>query len=213
MIRLDVGTFDLERHRRAQWELPRARSVLGGTIMRRVNCVLWACCLMANIVFAGDAAPGGDAQEPATEPYPLDYFARRPVLGNARLSPDGERLALMKIPSKAGDPIIEVYDASDLAKVPFRMNADPMEITGFSWISDTDIVFTARQQIRKRIEGFNRGTYGYKLGTRQCGVCGNSRHSSELGISIEHVTSPKARTTIIVSMVEGGHRRPCRSHL
>jgi len=97
--------------------------------------------------------------EEAPEPYPLDYWALRPVINNAQVSPDGKYLALMKIPSKDGNPIIEVYDASDLGKKPFRMNADPMEITNFYWAGDEDIVFTARQKVRNKIEGFNEGVY------------------------------------------------------
>ena len=151
---------------------------------------------------AGNAQEGGDAgQETASGPYPLDYFAMRPVIGNMRLSPDGKYLAFLRIPTKAGNPIIEVYDAGDLEKDPFRMNADPMEITGFNWVSDTDIVFSARQQIRKRIEGFNQGTYGFKLGhvnveTRKV------KAFEELGLSLGHLL-PNKPNKIIVSMVEG----------
>ncbi len=95
----------------------------------------------------------------APEPYPLDYWALRPVINNAQVSPDGQHLALMKIPSKDGNPIIEVYDASDLGKKPFRMNANKMEITSFQWAGNEDIVFLARQKVRNKIEGFNQGVY------------------------------------------------------
>jgi len=103
--------------------------------------------------------PAGEAPEP----YPLDYWALRSVISDAEVSPDGKHLAIQKIPSKDGDPIIEVYEASNLSKKPFRFGADPMEITSFSWASDRDIVFYARQKVRDRIEGFNQGVYETRI--------------------------------------------------
>jgi dipeptidyl aminopeptidase/acylaminoacyl peptidase len=99
----------------------------------------------------------------APEPYPLEYWALRSVISNVEVSPDGKSLALMKIPSKDGNPIIEVYDATDLEKEPFRLDADPMEITSFGWASNNDIVFSLRQKVRDKIDGFNRGVYESRL--------------------------------------------------
>jgi dipeptidyl aminopeptidase/acylaminoacyl peptidase len=106
---------------------------------------------------------GSNAFAQAPEPYPLEYWALRSVISQVQVSPDGESLALMKIPSKDGNPIIEVYDASDLEKEPFRLNADPMEITNFGWASNTDIVFSLRQKVRDKIDGFNQGVYENRL--------------------------------------------------
>ena len=39
------------------------------------------------------------------------------------------------------------------------MNADPMEMTRFYWATDDSIIFSARQQVRDKIDGFNRGVY------------------------------------------------------
>ena len=106
---------------------------------------------------------GSNAFAQVPEPYPLEYWALRSVISNVQISPDGKSLALMKIPSKDGNPIIEVYDATDLEKEPFRLNADPMEITDFGWASDSDIVFSLRQKVRDKIDGFNRGVYETRL--------------------------------------------------
>ena len=62
------------------------------------------------------------------------------------------------------------------------MDAAPMEITGFNWVSDTDIVFSARQQVRKRIEGFNRGTYEFKFGAVNVET-GKVKAFEQLGLS------------------------------
>lgn len=99
----------------------------------------------------------------APEPYPLDYWALREVINNAQVSPDGKYLGLMKISSKQANPIIEVYETADLSKKPFRIGAKKMEVTNFYWASDKDIVLTMRQQVRDKIEGFNRGVYETKL--------------------------------------------------
>ncbi|MGB5258873.1 MAG: prolyl oligopeptidase family serine peptidase [Woeseiaceae bacterium] len=121
--------------------------------------------LLAISFGAGQAAVAQDKIIAAkgVEPYPLEYWALRSVISNAQVSPDGKYLGLMKIPSKDGNPIIEVYDASNLDKEPFRLNADPMEITNFYWASNKDIVFTLRQKVRDKIEGFNQGVYENRL--------------------------------------------------
>jgi dipeptidyl aminopeptidase/acylaminoacyl peptidase len=99
----------------------------------------------------------------ANEPYPLKYWALRDVVSNVRVSPDGKYLAVMKIPTRDGMPIIEVFDTSNLKKDPFLFNADPMEITGFYWVGDHDMIVQFRQKVRDKIEGFNQGVYEYKL--------------------------------------------------
>jgi len=129
----------------------------------RLNKIVLALCFSGWLVGAAGQTPDVAAQTVAG-PYPVEYFAMRAVVNNVRVSPDGKHLALMKIQTRDGNPIIEVYDAEDLSKDPFRMNSDPMEIEFFSWVSDRDILFRARQQVRKRIEGFNQGVYEYKWG-------------------------------------------------
>ncbi|MDZ7644163.1 MAG: prolyl oligopeptidase family serine peptidase [Woeseiaceae bacterium] len=117
--------------------------------------------LMATLVAAGVLANSQVAAQ--VEPYPLEYWALRDVISNVMVSPDGEKLALLKIPNRDGNPVLEVYDAGDLAAEPLRVNADPMEITSFEWVSDTNIGFLARQKVRDRIEGFNEGVYEVRI--------------------------------------------------
>lgn len=104
-------------------------------------------------------ATGVVASADENEPYPLDYWALREVINNVQVSPDGKYLGLMKIPSKTANPVIEVYETANLDKKPFRIGAAKMEVTSFFWASDKDIVFTLRQKVRDKIEGFNRGVY------------------------------------------------------
>ena len=105
------------------------------------------------------------AVEITAEPYPLDYWARRDAISGVSLSPDGSKFALMRILERGGNPIIEIYDSDNLDKEPERIDADPMEfLPGVTWIDNDIFIFSARQQVREIIEGFNRGTYEYKNG-------------------------------------------------
>lgn len=124
--------------------------------------------LVVAIALIGASASAGVADADATggakAPYPVEYWALRNVISNVQVSPNGEQLALMRIPSRDGDPLIEVYDTANLAREPLRVNADPMEIVQLDWVNDDYIVFAARQKVRDIIEGFNQGVYEFKFG-------------------------------------------------
>lgn len=140
------------------------------------------------------------------EPYPLDYWALRSVINNAQVSPDGKYVAIMKIPSKDGDPIIEVYEAGNLDKEPFRLDADPMEITAFYWASEKHIVFALRQQVRDRIEGFNQGVYENRVAAVNVEK-EKIRAFKETGAFIEN-TLPGKSDKVLLSFQEGGDDGP-----
>ncbi len=91
--------------------------------------------------------------------YPIEEWAKRADVSNVSLSPDGRKLALLRIPTREGNPVLEIYDASNLSQRPLRMDADPMEITSFYWVTDEKIIFSARQKVRDKIEGWNQGVY------------------------------------------------------
>ena len=97
------------------------------------------------------------------EPYPLEAWAKRADMQNVSISPDGNRLALLKIATDEGNPILEIYDTNDLSARPFKMNADPMEMVGLDWVSEDMIVFTARAKVRNKIDGWNQGVYELSL--------------------------------------------------
>lgn len=93
----------------------------------------------------------------------IEDWAKRAVISNVTLSPDGEKLALLRIDSVGGNPQIEIFNADSLEKIG-RMDADPMEITRFNWITEDKIFFSARQKVRNKIDGYNRGVYDTALG-------------------------------------------------
>ncbi len=142
------------------------------------------------------------------EPYPLDYWALRPVINAAQVSPDGKYLGIMKIPAKDANPIIEVFRTTDLDKENpvFSLNADPMEITNFFWASDNDIIFYLRQKVRNQIEGWNQGVYETRLAI----VDVESKDMEQFDESnplIENIL-PHDPNKIIISFQEGGTDGP-----
>ena len=119
--------------------------------------------LVAGLATAGESAANERADGVAA-PYPVEYWALRDVIREVEVSPNGKQLALLRIPSRDGDPVIEVYDTANLAREPLRVNADPMEIQFLDWVNDDYLLFFARQKVRDIIEGFNQGVYESKLG-------------------------------------------------
>ena len=139
------------------------------------------------------------------KPYPLEYWALRDVVSNVRISPDGDFLALMKIPNRDGNPVIEVYDTSDFKKKPFAFNADPMEITSFNWVGSQDIIVRFRQRVRDKIEGFNQGVYETKLALLDVKE-EKVRQFRETNPRIENLL-PNKPNKIIISLNPGGGDR------
>ena len=98
------------------------------------------------------------------QPYAIEEWAKRSDIESVSLSPDGNKIALMKIPTKDGMPILEIYDANNLSAKPFKMDADPMEMIGFDWVTSNHIIFTARLKVRDMIDGWNQGVYDFAGG-------------------------------------------------
>ncbi len=111
--------------------------------------------LMINFVIMSNAS--------GIEPYPLEYFAKRFNIDNVEISPDGTQIALLRILTTEGNPVLEIYQTKDLSIAPFRMDAKTMEITGYGWLSDKDIIVSFRQKVRDKIDGFNQGVYENKI--------------------------------------------------
>jgi dipeptidyl aminopeptidase/acylaminoacyl peptidase len=97
-------------------------------------------------------------------PYAIEEWAKRSDINSVQLSPDGNKLAFLKIPTDDGMPILEIFNANDLSEKPFRMDAKPMEMTSFQWATDNTIIFTAKLKVRDKIDGWNQGVYDAKGG-------------------------------------------------
>lgn len=121
----------------------------------------------------------------AQDPVSLEVFALREVIQQVSLSPDGKYMALMKIDTREGDPIVEIYETDDLSKRPRRLSADPMEYTSLFWVSNELLGFTVRQRLYKRIQGFNQGVFAnrvaaYNLRTQKFEDFGNADFERQL---------------------------------
>ncbi len=141
--------------------------------------------------------------EATADPYPLDYWARRSAVSGVSLSPDGSKFALTRILERGGNPIIELYDSDNLEAEPLRIDSSPMEILpGIRWIDDDVFLFSARQQVRDIIEGFNQGVYEYqnvKYDASKTNPIGRIRQDF---FSVEEVL-PKKKNKILISIQEG----------
>lgn len=128
-------------------------------VMMKSNSILRLtfCALLG--MFATAHGQQGDA----STPYPLEYFALREAMSDIEVSPDGSRVSMLKILSRDGNPILHVYDADDLQKEPFIVNAEPMEIRSATWASNEHMVLTLRQKVRDKIEGQNQGVYESRI--------------------------------------------------
>ena len=136
------------------------------------------------------------------EVYPLEYFALREVVNSVTVSPDGERLAMLKILSRTGNPILHIYEADDLDADPLVVNADPMEIIGYQWASDRHVVIRFRQQVRNRLQGQEGSVYGYRLAILDVIDESFDDFESDTAPFIENVLQGKPNE-IIVSEQEG----------
>ncbi len=77
---------------------------------------------------------------------PIDAFAMLPVIKDARVSPDGKKLAVMRATSKAGNYIVEIYDTGRMDKKPVRLGSDRMEMLSVGWANSKRLYMSFRQQ-------------------------------------------------------------------
>jgi len=114
--------------------------------------------------FAGQAiAESGVGGVVVKDAVPYEHWALPSTMRSAQVSPDGKYVAFIRNQSKKGEPLIEVYETADMKKKPYRVGAKSLEITGFSWISGTDMTVSFQKQVSKRIKGFNQGAFKNKL--------------------------------------------------
>lgn len=113
-------------------------------------------------IFAVSAPLATPSHAQTAEPFPVEYWAVRSQLSNVQMSPDGKKLAFMKINSREGNPVIEIRDVANLSGKPYTLGGKSMEITGFNFVGDQDMVVSFRDQVSKNIKGWNRGAYKTK---------------------------------------------------
>jgi len=96
-------------------------------------------------------------------PVPMEYWAAPDFMSSVSVSPSGKYVAFIKSTSQKGDKIVEVFDANNLSKKPYRVGAKKMRLQAFQWVGDEEMVVSFDQQVSKRIKGFNQGAFKSKI--------------------------------------------------
>ncbi|MDT0596286.1 alpha/beta hydrolase family protein [Glaciecola petra] len=78
----------------------------------------------------------------------IESFTVSPALTRVSLSPNGERIVIMRSTSKDGDYIVEVRETANLKKDPVLFASDKMEMQSVSWLNDELLLIGFRQNIQ-----------------------------------------------------------------
>ncbi len=88
----------------------------------------------------------------------IDALAMNAALMSASVSPDGERLAVLRRRQMLGDPVIEIYELDQMAKKPFVIGADIMKIAAIGWVNNERlfVLFTQDSSLLQAYTGSTR---------------------------------------------------------
>ncbi len=127
---------------------------------------LFVVLLLASSAAVASAQEADNSDE-SFEPYPPEVWAANPNIRTVRVSPNGKYLSMLRFedPRRLSSPFIEVFDisGSEGMELVHRQRSDPMHIQGYSWVSDSTFVMSLRQQVRRQVEGFNRGVFEFQV--------------------------------------------------
>lgn len=145
---------------------------------------------------------------------PIDAWALRTVVNGVSVSPDGKHVLVMKVESKEGKYLIEIYDTSDFSKPVRRINAKPMEFfTAPQWVSDNVFVGNSWKWNRKSVRGpedsaFDTLLYSYNIETNKFRKLENKKTRYEgAGFSVIHPLPKDPENIIIATGTEVGDTR------
>ena len=139
------------------------------------------------------------------EPLPANVWADQDIM-SVQLSRNGTYVGLLRSFRESDDaPKIEIFKVSNMELV-HRQLADPMRIQGFYWINDTKFFMFLTQQVRRRIEGFNRGVYSGRVVVVDIEKKKESSFSVDAPPSLVHML-PDEPDKIVVAMRDD-RRRP-----
>lgn len=111
-------------------------------------------------VLSLSVAPLASAKTPTV---PIEVWALRDVVQTVQVSPDGQHILVLKVESKDGENILEIYKTNDLSKPFRRLNADPMEFVSAEWVSNDNIAGVAWKVVRKKVTRPEEDIRSYKL--------------------------------------------------
>ena len=87
-------------------------------------------------------------QATAQEKLPLDAFAMLPSILDAKVSPDGKKLGIIRAKGKDGGYLLEIFDTKNLKAKPVRIGTDVMEMRNFNWLNDKRVLIGFRQILK-----------------------------------------------------------------
>ncbi|MGX7953586.1 alpha/beta hydrolase family protein [Tsuneonella sp. HG249] len=117
--------------------------------------------LLAAVALAVTPLTGTVAQN-GMPSVPIDIWALRDTIATMDLSPDGKHLLMLRMPSKDGEYVMEIFKTDDLSKPWRTLNAKPMEMINARFVHDNYIFGNAWQVVRKKVNGPEDDVRSYK---------------------------------------------------
>lgn len=124
--------------------------------MRLKKFPLLAAVALAVVPLTGTSAQNGMPS------VPIDVWALRDTIATMDLSPDGKHLMVLRMPSKDGEYIMEIFKTEDLSKPWRTLNAKPMEMITAEFVHDNYIFGTAWQVVRDKVVDQEEDVRSYK---------------------------------------------------
>lgn len=104
-------------------------------------------CLVTTF-WSFESANATEVKASTAETLPIDAFAMLPVIRGVSVSPDGEKLIVVRASTKNGDYYIEIRDLKNISAKPVRLGADKMLVSGVSWLNNEKLLVSFRQILR-----------------------------------------------------------------
>ena len=85
----------------------------------------------------------------AQEPLTIEAFAMDNAIEGIWVSPNGERISVVRRTCKDCDRIVQVFKVSDMAARPYTIDADRMDIQSAPWADDGNLAIRFTQDIER----------------------------------------------------------------
>lgn len=118
--------------------------------------------LLAAVACAAAPLLGVVAQPAAAQSVPIDVWALRDTIATMDISPDGKHLLMLRMPSKDGQYLLEIYKTNDFSKPWKTLAAKPMEFITAQFVHDNYIFGNAWQVVRDKVETQEGDVRSYK---------------------------------------------------
>ncbi|MCL1078095.1 S9 family peptidase [Parashewanella spongiae] len=89
----------------------------------------------------------------------IEAFATMPQVSSVSVSPNGQKIAIVRATNREGDYIVEIRDTKDLGKKPVILGADRMKVQGVSWLNNEKIGVSFRQLLESGAHKYWTGQF------------------------------------------------------